>query len=143
MSFEIYHPLHVYHPPAASLPPGFKYPKTYMDYVNQENIPDLEPWWFMCHSEDTGYYDRWLDILKKQYPTRQLVPFAKCDLNDDVACFEPSDNPDLPAIYYIEAFFDAGFEERGYCETFEEWLEITIEEAQEYQSHEDEEDGEG
>ncbi len=124
----------IYHPPASALPPGFKFPKAYLDYVNQKKIPRLTPWFFMCLASDTGYYDTWLKILKKQYPTRQLVPFAKWEFDDDVACFEPSDNPDLPGIHYIHSFTKAGYEERGYCATFEEWLKIALEEAAAYRA---------
>jgi len=124
----------IYHPPATALPPGFRFPKAYLDYVNQQEVPDLRPWYFMCLLPDTGYYDGWLQILKEQYPERELVPFAKWNLNDDVACFEPSDNPDLPTIHYIHSFTKPGYEERGYCATFEEWLEVAMEEAEGYQA---------
>ena len=30
-----------YHPPAEMLPPGFKFPKAYLDYIRQEDIPEL------------------------------------------------------------------------------------------------------
>ena len=62
------------------------------------------------------------------------MPFAKWDLDDDVACFEPSDNPDLPGIHYIHSFTKPGYEERGYCATFEEWLSVALEEARDYQA---------
>ena len=122
----------IYHPPASALPPGFIFPKAYLDYVSQEELPELHPWHFMCFYPD--YYDGWMEILKEQYPDRQLVPFAKWDLSDDLACFEPSDNPELPGIHYIHSFTDPGWEERGYCATFEEWLAVALEEARDYQA---------
>ena len=122
----------VYHPPASALPPGFRFPKAYLDYVNQEKIPELAPWFFLCFRPEL--YDGWVRILRKQYPDRQLVPFAKWSLDDDIACFEPSDNPDLPGIHYIHSFTSPGYEERGYCATFEEWLEVALEEAAGYQA---------
>ena len=88
----------------------------------------------MCLLPDTEYYDGWVKILQKQYPDRRLVPFAKWNLDDDIACFEPSDNPDLPGIHYIHSFTDPGYEERGYCATFEKWLEVALEEAAGYQA---------
>ena len=124
----------IHHPPASALPPGFKFPKAYLDYISQEDIPSLRPWYLMSLLPDTAYYDTWVEILRKQYPDRQLVPFAKWDLDDDIACFEPSDNPDLPGIHYIHSFTSPGYEERGYCATFEEWLEVALEEAAGYQA---------
>ena len=125
----------VYHPPASALPPGFKFPKAYLDYVSQDEVPDMEPWYLMCLLTDTiytGYYDGWLDIVKKQYPDRQLVPFAKWDLDDDIACFELSEDPELPSIHFIHSFTKPGYEERGSCATFEEWLEVALGEAAAY-----------
>lgn len=134
MKHDIYRPKSVYHPPAEMLPPGFKFPKAYLEYVNQNEIANLYPWFFMCHIQRLGSYDKWVEILKEQYPDRQLVPFAKWEETDDVACFEPSGNPDLPGIHYIHTFTDPGYEERGYCATFEEWLAAALEEALEYQA---------
>ena len=134
MNFIQFHPIHVYHPPVSALPPGFVYPKAYLDYVSRETVPNLDPWWFLCHSQDTGSYGRWMDILKEQFPSRKLVPFAKWGLDDEIACFEHSDNPELPAIHYIKSFVEPGCEERGYCATFEEWLQVSLEEAEGYQA---------
>jgi len=122
----------IYHPPASALPPGFRFPPAYLSYVEQAELPDLRPWYFMCFDQE--YYDGWIEILKEQFPARQLVPFAKWDLDDDVACFEPSGNPDLPGIHIIHSFTDPGWEERGSYATFEEWLEVAMEEAKGYQA---------
>lgn len=128
----------IYHPPASVLPPGFKFPKAYLEYVNQDEEPDLDPWFFLCFRPKS--FNIWIDILKEQYPNRQLVPFAKWGLDDDIACFEPSDNPELPAIHYIHTFTDPGYEERGYCATFEEWLAVALEESRDYKAaHPDDE----
>lgn len=124
----------IYHPPASMLPPGFKFPKAYLDYISQEEIPELYPWSLMSLLSNYEYYDGWVRLLKEQFPNRQLVPFAKWNLDDDIACFEPSDNPDLPAIHYIHSFTKPGYEERGYCATFEECLEVALEEAAGYQA---------
>lgn len=134
MSRNIYNPPSVYHPPADLLPPGFRFPRAYLEFVRRKEMPDPYPWFFMCHASDSRYFDDWIGILKEQYPDRQLVPFAKWNLDDDVACFEPSDNPDLPGIHYIHSFTDPGYEERGYCATFEEWLAVALEEARDYQA---------
>ncbi len=128
----------VYLPPAELLPEGFKFPQAFLDFVHQPQIPDLDPWFFMCYYPD--YYLSWIGILKTQYPDRQLIPFAKFGLNDDVACFEPGEDPEQPVIHYIHSFTDPGYEERGWVPTFEAWLENALEEAAEYQAEFDDED---
>ena len=134
MSHDVFSPSIVYHPSPEMLPVGFRFPQSYLEDVNQKEIAELYPWYFMCHVKDTGYYDRWLGMLKEQYPDRQLVPFAKWGLDDDIACFEPSDDPALPGIHIIHSFTDPGWEERGFYATFEEWLEVAMEEAKGYQA---------
>ncbi len=131
----------VYLPPAELLPEDFKFPQAFLDFVRQPKIPDLDPWFLMCYTSDPkGYYDGWVDMLKSQYPDRQLVPFARWEPTDDVACFEPGEDPELPVIHYIHSFTDPGYEERGWVPTFEAWLENALEEAAEYQAEFDDED---
>ena len=121
----------IYHPSAADLPQGFKYPEPYLDFINQDTMPNLNPWFFMCFYEED--IEDGLEILNEQYPERCLVPFAKCNYNDDVACFEPEEGQDLPAIFIIHSFTEPGYEEVDSMDTFEEWLEFTKEEARRYQ----------
>ncbi len=71
------------------LPDGFLFPRTYIDFLmSAVQLPDLTPWWFLCAFRESA--DFWLLELQHQYPTRKLVPFAKMDFSDDVACFDAS-----------------------------------------------------
>lgn len=85
----------------------------------------------MCYCQE--FYDIWIEILEEQYPARQLVPFAKCNYNDDVACFEVEEDSGIPIIYIIHSFTDPGYEEVYFMATFEKWLEYAKEEARDYQ----------
>ena len=114
------------------LPEGFQFPPTFLEIINQEAILDLDPWWFLCEFEKSAKY--WLYEMKNQYPTRQLIPFAKLSYSDDVACFDGSDTSGNPKVYYVHAFASAGWEDRGYTDNFTEWLKIARLESARYKA---------
>ena len=135
MNRYYFRPQNIYHPPAEALPPGFKFPEAYLDFIYQEEVVELYPWDFMCFTERTEYYDIWVRGLKREFPERQFVPFAKNEENDVVACFELSDNPDFPDIHHIRAFDMPKWQvlDHGPGGDFAVWLEIFKEDAFEYQ----------
>lgn len=57
--------------------------------------------------------------LQKRYPGRRLYPFARRDVNDDVACFED----DNSLVHIIHDFADIGWEQKEVFPTFDAWLE--------------------
>ena len=107
MTFEIF-------PYAESdLPDGFKYPAEYLEFISkhQEN---LYPWWFISSESEIGKIC--LSTMKSQ--PKILVPFAKTDLYDDIACFDGSNNFGNPSIIMV-----CSTPERSYGFTnFNEWL---------------------
>ena len=50
------------------------------------------------------YYGGRINILKEQHLDRQLVPFAKYEFDDTVACFEASPVLENPRIHNIKSF---------------------------------------
>ena len=116
----------------AELPDDFKYPVAYTDLMSLEVIPDLEPWSFICEFKESASF--WMSELKKQYPTRKIVPFAKLNYSDDIACFDGEDISGDPKVYYVHAFASAGWEYRGYTDSFAEWLKIARLESASYKS---------
>lgn len=64
----------------------------------------------------------WLDDLKRQYPSKSLVPFAKLEDTDDLACFDGFDGSGEPKVLYIHAFASVGWEGRGEELDFNGWL---------------------
>ena len=103
----------------------FLYPESYIATISREPGVDLEPWWFIAYEE--GDVNSWYKILKSLYPTRELIPFAKFSANDDVACFDGSDNTGNPKILIIHAFASEGWEHHGTVENFDDWLKIAFE----------------
>jgi len=111
---------------------NFSFPQSYVELVSQENIPYLEPWWFLSEYKEDA--DFWMDEIAKQYPSRKLVPFAKAGSSDDVACFDGSDTSGNPKVFYVHTFASPGWEDHGDVESFDVWLEKTKAESIEYKA---------
>ncbi|MGE8176045.1 hypothetical protein [Pseudomonas fluorescens] len=114
--------------------PDFLYPKSYIDTINTEPKIDLEPWWFIAYDE--GDVNSWYKILKRLYPTRELIPFAKFNASDDIACFDGKDSTGNPEVLIIHAFASEGWEHHGTVADFDEWLKTAIETKKEWDEEE-------
>ncbi len=116
----------------AMLPKGFRFPESYVEFISKDPFEDLDPWWFFYEYQDSA--DFWLDYMKKQYPDRSLIPFAKYGASDDVACFDGADRTGDPKVFYIHTFTSPGWEQRGTAANFSVWLERARQEAAEYEA---------
>ncbi|MFT0212479.1 hypothetical protein VQ643_07645 [Pseudomonas sp. F1_0610] len=106
----------------------FSYSSDYINFINNEfKDIDLEPWWMLCESEKLMNF--WFQALKKQYPARHLIPFAKIDYSDDIACFDANDISGDPRVIFIHAFALEGWEYRGEVANFAKWLQRAKEES--------------
>ncbi len=114
------------------LPKGFNYPESYIEIMSLDVIPDIEPWFFICEFQESSSF--WMNEVKEKYPTRKLVPFAKIDHSDDIACFDGTDISGDPKVYYVHAFADAGWEDRGYTDNFDKWLKTVYIESAEFKA---------
>lgn len=104
---------------ASELPSGFSYPQSFLRIV-QLNIVDIEPWYIMNSKE----VEHRIQGMKKRYPERALIPFARrCD-NDDVACFELDKDEEVQVIH---DFASVGYEQRNVYKTFWDWFRSAIE----------------
>ena len=65
------------------LPDGFSYPAEFLRIVGL-GLTQLEPWWIL---DGDNLRIRHLG-LQRRYPSRKLVPFARREDNDDVACWD-------------------------------------------------------
>ena len=112
------------------VPDGFEYPESYIEIMSRDFILDIEPWFFICEFKNSALF--WMSEIKQLYPTRKLIPFAKVNYSDDIACFDGEDSSGNPKVYYIHAFASSGWEDRGFAENFDEWLEIACLESAHY-----------
>ena len=63
--------------------------------------------------------------LMKRYPNRRLVPFARRDDRDDIACFEVGKEP---KVQIIHDFASEGYEQRDEYECFWDWMKMAVDE---------------
>jgi len=100
--------------------------------MNMGTIPDIEPWLFICEFKESSSF--WLREVRDRYPARKLVPFAKVNYSDDIVCFYGADPSGDPKIYYVHAFASVGWEDRGYTDSFDEWLKMARIESTRYKA---------
>lgn len=69
--------------------------------------------------------------LESRYSTRRLLPFAICQYNDDVACFEEGKGEEVQIIHDFAA---EGWEQRGgrTYPNFWAWFKMAIDEMIEF-----------
>ena len=86
------------------MPKWFKYPKQFSRIVEQ-GLVDFDPWYVLSSDEVKK-----LSIeLKSRYPLRMIVPFAKKDGSDDIACWDIND---LDKVYIVHDYASQGWEQR-------------------------------
>lgn len=100
------------------LPEGFVYPHELVRVV-ELGLTNLEPWWVL---EGDMLRDRFMG-LRKRYEKRKLVPFARREDNDDVACFDV----DSGKVVVIHDFASPGYEQRAEFANFYGWLRQAVE----------------
>ena len=105
------------------LPDGFSYPAEFLRVVDLGLI-NLEPWTILLDEElvhrNSG--------LRERYPERVLVPFARRQDNDDVACWDVSRGH----VIIVHDFASPGYEERQQFEGFYSWLRQAVEDLIEF-----------
>jgi hypothetical protein len=105
------------------LPEGFSYPPEFIRVV-ELGLINLEPWWII-----TGdlLRDRFAGLAMR-YPDRTLVPFARRQDNDDVACWDARTGK----LVVIHDFASPGSEARGEFPDFYAWLRQAVEDLIEF-----------
>jgi hypothetical protein len=105
------------------LPAGFSYPALFVRVV-ELGLTNLEPWRFL---EDEFLRGRHLGLIDR-YPSRRLVPFARRQDNDDVACWDLAEG----GIVIIHDFASPGYELRARLPNFSAWLRMAIDDLIEF-----------
>src|ERR1700722_13415076 len=95
------------------LPDGFEYPPLFIRVV-ELGLTSLQPWWILggdlLFERNAG--------LSTRYPARSLVPFARRQDNDDVACWDVASGN----VVIIHDFSSPNHEQREAFPTFADWL---------------------
>ncbi|MCC3769520.1 hypothetical protein [Streptomyces sp. UNOC14_S4] len=105
------------------LPQVFAYPAGFLRAV-ESGLVGLEPWWLL---EGESLCTR-VAGLRERFPGRRLVPFARREDNDDVACWDL----DSGTVRVIHDFTTPGRENRREFVTFYDWLRAAVEDFIEF-----------
>ena len=98
----------------------YVYPVEYIKIL-ELNLVDFDMWYLMSNEQ----VDIRIKGLKARYPSRNLIPFARRDDNDDIACFEVGKGN---CVQIIHDFAGEGFEQRREYDCFWDWLRDAIDE---------------
>lgn len=106
------------------LPAGFYYPDEFKRIVSQ-GLLDFDPWLILQGERLRIRFNG----IKSRYPSRELIPFARREDNDDVACWEVN-KPGKVII--IHDFAREGYENVQEIDSFWDWLRSALEATIEY-----------
>lgn len=98
----------------------FEYPAEFVK-IAELNLADFDMWYLM----DAKQVDKRIKGLQDRYPSRQLIPFARRDDCDDIACFEVGKGN---RVQIVHDYASAGWERRKGYECFWDWFRCAIEE---------------
>jgi len=109
---------------STELPDGFSYPRQF-EHIVELGLLDLEPWYVL---QGKALRDTQAGLAQR-YPERRLVPFARRQDNDDVACWEVSEPESVSVIH---DFASAGWEQRASHSSFYNWFRQAVEDLIEF-----------
>ena len=110
-------------------PNNFVYPKAIYKLL-ELNLTDFDVWYFM----DKESVKIRLEGLRERYPERSLVPFARRDDCEDVACFEVGKGE---KVFIVHDFASSGWEQREIYENVWEWFKDVIDTMIEFEQLEE------
>lgn len=105
----------------------FKYPKEYVDFIEQRHKLKNTSWWLI--GENQGLFDLSYEVTNiEQGSTKILIPFAKSEHSEIMACF------DIEGRVYLTScerndITDADWENRFFLKDFDAWLHWVLEEG--------------
>ncbi len=99
------------------LPAGFTYPRGLVRMA-ELGLLDLDPWWILEGAE----LRRRFAGMRQRYPQRKLVPFARRQDSDDVACIDL----DRGTVAIVHDFASMGWKGRAEFADFRAWVHQVI-----------------
>jgi len=105
-------------------PEWFEYPSEFELLIDQ-NLLDFDPWIILTGDRLKKRFFG----LKERYPSRDLVPFARREDNDDLACWEKGKE-----VVVIHDFASSGNERGESSISFWSWFRQVIEDMIEHNS---------
>ncbi len=102
----------------------FEYPREFRRLV-ELGLTEFEPWTLLKDAQLTNRNDG----LRKRFPDRKLVPFARRLDNDDVAAW---DSDRAGKVVILHDFASPGWEHQAEFATFYDWLRQVVDDFIEY-----------
>lgn len=121
------------------IPQGFKLPQIYIDLVIKNNLPEIEPWYFLSY--DMGLSLHYYGSLMMKYPDQPLLPFAMIHDKSGfynkgkivLACFDSTDRSKNPCVRsYDFSKPDQSPWENIFYDDFNDWLHAAKIESHHY-----------
>ena len=106
------------------LPDWFEYPDE-INILIEQNLLDFDPWIILTKDR---LKSRFVGV-QQRYPNRDLVPFARREDNDDIACWEKGKE-----VVIIHDFASKGYEGGKDSTPFWNWLRQAVEDMIEHNS---------
>lgn len=102
----------------------FEIPREYYR-IHDLGLTNIPPWYFLDKKVFRALYTG----IQRQYPQRVLLPFARRQDNDDVACFvvESADYPQ-GHVLVIHDYASSGYEVDHSHPSFWDWFRMAINE---------------
>ena len=98
----------------------FSYPNGILKII-ELNLVDFDLWYLMQQEQAILR----IKGLKERYPSRKLIPFARRDDSDDIACFEVGKKD---RVQIIHDFSSEGYEQRKEYACFWNWFRDAVNE---------------
>ena len=108
---------------------NFSYPRDILKIV-ELNLIDLDIWYLMKQEQAIIR----IKGLEERYPSRKLIPFARRDDSDDIACFEVGK---ADRVQIIHDFASEGYEQKKEYECFWNWFRDAINEMIDKDEHDE------
>ena len=105
-------------------PRDFEYPRQFSRIV-ELGLTDLEPWYVL----EGKRLRETMSGLAQRYPARKLIPFARRQDNDDIACWQIGAKEE---VLIIHDFASPGWEDRERFPFFYDWLRRAVEDLIEF-----------
>jgi hypothetical protein len=111
--------------PNEHLPHWFKYPAEFKKIIDL-GIVNLKPWYVL---EGDALLQK-ITGINQRFPKTELVPFAKRDDNDDVACWSKN-TPHKVVV--VHDFSDDGWENVEAYDKFWDWFKAAVNDMIEFE----------
>lgn len=108
---------------------GYQFPKELIK-LRKLGLTNMEFWWLIDDEHLQWRYKH----LKQYYKNRQLIPFAKRDDCDDIACFEVGKGE---TVQIIHDFASPGWEQVREYNCFWDWFSAAISEMVDSEDYND------